>query len=84
MAWELTSYIVNPGDEVVMMSHRFYGLTQRICRSTYKEHASHCEYFKAAIAEGRTQEKWEQIPDDELPVAHPVAADDDDEEGDEQ
>jgi hypothetical protein len=69
MAWILESFIVNPDDEVVMMSHRFFGHTQAECKSTYDEHVQSCEYFKAAINEGRTQEEWLQIPEEELPYA---------------
>jgi hypothetical protein len=69
MAWILESFIVNPGDDAVMMSHRFFGETQAECRSTFNEHVSHCEYFKAAHADGRTQEEWSEIDEDELPVA---------------
>lgn len=69
MAWILESFIVNPGDEVVMLSHRFYGATQADCRSTFDEHQQSCEYFAAAIAEGRTQEEWTQVDEEELPVA---------------
>jgi len=69
VAWELTSYIVNPDDEQILMAHQFFGLTQSVCKSTYAEHASHCSYFKAAIAESRVVNKWEEIPDDDLPEA---------------
>lgn len=69
MAWILESFIVNPDDELVLLSHRFYGHTQAECRTVFDEHVRSCEYFRAAVAEGRTQEEWTQVDASELPTA---------------
>jgi hypothetical protein len=72
MAWIFESYIVNPVDERVFMSHRFFGSTQADCRSTFNEHLGSCSYFRAAKDDGRTYEKWIQIDEDDLPIAEKV------------
>lgn len=69
MAWIYESFIVNPVDERVLMSHRFFGRTKDDCLSTFNEHLGSCSYFRAAQAEGRTYEEWIEIPSEELPVA---------------
>lgn len=69
MAWIYESFIVNPVDEKVLMSHRFYGRTREDCESTFREHLGSCSYFKSAEQEGRTYEKWIRIDEEDLPVA---------------
>jgi len=72
-AWILESFIVNPVDERVLMSHRFFGRSKEDCRSTFDEHLGSCSYFQSAKTEGRTYEKWIPISEDDLPVAEKVA-----------
>jgi hypothetical protein len=70
MAWKLTSYIVNPDDEEILVAHEFYSPktgTQSECKNYFKEHQESCEYFAAAVQEGRTIEKWEQIDSEDMP-----------------
>lgn len=83
MAWILKSYIVNPEDEEVFMAHEFYGRTREDCKSTFDEHLGSCSYFRSAVDDGRTFEKWIEIDEDELPVAEKAEAGRGNEEDDE-
>jgi hypothetical protein len=65
MPWELHSYIVNPDDEQIYLKHVFFGETKDDCEQVKKEHLASCEYYRAAEAEGRTDDKWEEV--DSLP-----------------
>lgn len=69
MAWIYESFIVNPVDEQVMMSHRFFGKTKEACLSTFNEHLGSCSYFRAAVNDHRTYDEWIEIDESELPVA---------------
>lgn len=77
MAWELHSYIVNPDDKRIYLKHVFYGHTKDECQQVKKEHLASCEYYRAAEAEGRTDDKWEAIDDADMPT---VDGDDDDDD----
>jgi hypothetical protein len=67
MAYKLTVYIVNPDDEQIYVEHNFYGYTRDEAEQIKREHIGTCEYFKAAVAEGRTIEEGEEIEADEWP-----------------
>jgi hypothetical protein len=67
MAWALNVYIVNPGDEKIFVKHTFYGETKADAEHIKKEHLGSCSYFKAAEDEGRTDQDWEEIEQDEWP-----------------
>ena len=69
MAWIYESFIVNPVDEKVLLSHRFFGRTKDDCLSTFNEHLGSCSYFRGAEAEGRTYEIWHEIDAEDLPRA---------------
>lgn len=83
MAWILTSYIIDPGDRTIKVSHNFYGLNKEEAQTYFNEHLSSCEYFKAAHDEGRTFEEWDQVPQSDLPVAEEEAGEDEEEEDEE-
>jgi len=68
MAWELHSYIVNPDDQRIYLKHVFYGHSKDDCLQVKTEHLASCEYYRAAEAEGRTDDQWEQIADEDLPT----------------
>ena len=68
MAWELHSYIVNPDDKRIYLKHVFFGRTKEECLAVKGEHLESCEYFRAAEAEGRTDDQWEQIDAADLPT----------------
>jgi len=67
MAFALEVAIIDGGDGTIKVSHTFWGETERECRTYMREHQNSCEYFAAAIKEGRTREDLEEIDDDELP-----------------
>jgi hypothetical protein len=69
MAFALEAQIIDAGDGTIKVSHTFYGITEREVRTYMREHAHSCEYFSAAIKEGRVMEELEEIDDDELPEA---------------
>ncbi len=68
MAYELWSYIVDPDGEI-KVAHVFYGRKIEEARTYREHHLANCEYFQAAVNEGREIQKTERIPDDDLPVA---------------
>lgn len=68
MAWAYHVYIVNPDDEEIYVEHIFYGHTKADCTHVRDEHLASCAYFKAAEDEGRTDDKWEEIPDGARPT----------------
>lgn len=67
MAYELEVLIIDAGDGTIKVSHSFFGETEEEVRTYYREHMQSCEYFKAAVSEGRAIEELEEIEDDELP-----------------
>jgi hypothetical protein len=67
MAWALHVYIVNPDDELILVEHIFYGETKDEASQVKEEHLGTCSYFKAAEDEDRTDEKWEQIAEEDWP-----------------
>lgn len=77
MAKELWSYIVDPGDGKIKVAHVFYGRTEAEAAEYRLHHIESCEYFAAAVREGRELRKIETVDVTDLPVAD----DEDDEEG---
>jgi hypothetical protein len=69
MAWAFTVDVVDPVDGEIKVSHTFWGETKEECRTYYEEHRKSCEYFDAAVLDGRTLEDMEEISDEELPTA---------------
>jgi hypothetical protein len=67
MAWRLDVYIVNPDDEIIYVKHEFYGETKDDATQVKEEHLGSCAYFKAAEDEGRTDERWEEISEEDWP-----------------
>ncbi len=65
----LTVDIIDKEDGIIYVSHVFYGETEEGCRENMQAHASHCDQFKAAIRDGRTDEELEEMDDDEWPEA---------------
>jgi len=78
MACALHVDVIDPGDQTIKVTHTFWGLTEKESREYLREHQGHCEYFAAAVRDGRTIEETEEIDDDELPEV------DDDEEEEEE
>lgn len=74
MAVELWSYIVDPDGEI-KVAHVFYGRTSKDAHTWREHHLANCEYFQAAVNEGREIQKVENIPDSDLPVAVDEGAD---------
>lgn len=81
--WALVVDVIDPGDGTIKVSHTFWGLTKNEASTYRQEHIQSCEYFSAAVREGRTIEEWEKI--DELPEAEADTIDlepvDDEDEG---
>jgi hypothetical protein len=75
MAYALEVLVIDAGDKTIKVGHTFYGLTEREVRTYYREHQASCEYFAAAVKEGRVIEELEEIDDEDLP-------DPDDDDGD--
>lgn len=69
MAYALHVYIINPDDEEIYVEHIFYGENKDAAEQVKKEHLGSCEYFRAAEAEGRTDEWGEEIREEDLPRA---------------
>jgi hypothetical protein len=69
VAFALEALIVDAGDGTIKVSHTFYGLTEREVRTYMREHSHSCEYFSAALKEGRVLEELEEVDDNELPDA---------------
>jgi hypothetical protein len=77
MAFILEALIIDEGDNTIKVGHQFYGTTEREVRTYYREHMHSCEYFRAAVKEGRVIEELEQVDESELPE---VEEEDEDEE----
>lgn len=69
MATELISYIVDPGDGEIHVSHTFWGKTRAEAETARRHHLASCEYFRAAVAEGRELQDALEIPESDLPIA---------------
>jgi hypothetical protein len=67
MAYVLEVHIVDPGDNTIKVTHQFWGLTERECRTYFREHLASCEYFRAAKSEGRVIEELDQVDEDDMP-----------------
>ena len=67
MAFELQVFIVDAGDETIKVGHTFYGETEKEVRTYFREHQGSCEYFAAAVKDGRVLEELEEIDDEDLP-----------------
>ena len=70
--------IIDEGDGTIKVGHTFYGLSEKEVRTYYREHMHSCEYFRAAVKEGRVIEELEQVDESELP--EPDEEDEDEEE----
>jgi hypothetical protein len=66
MAWVIDCDIIDPDGEVYV-THRFWGDDEGDARQSYEHHLKTCEYFAAAVREGRVEEESYEIPDDERP-----------------
>lgn len=82
MAVILEVLIIDGGDKTIKVSHSFFGLTEREVRTYYREHKASCEYFKAAVDEGRVIEELAHVDASDLPDPedYEEEGDDDDEE----
>jgi hypothetical protein len=67
MAWILWTWIEDAGDEEIKVGHSFYGLDKPECLTYYREHISSCEYFDAAVRDGRVYGEWEEVAEKDLP-----------------
>jgi pyrroloquinoline quinone (PQQ) biosynthesis protein C len=74
MAYALEALIIDVGDGTIKVGHTFYGVTEREVRTYFREHQQSCEYFQAAVKDGRVIEELEEIDDDELPDAEDFEA----------
>lgn len=95
MAFELWSYIVDPGDGTIKMAHVFYGKTEAEAERYREEHLSHCKYMQGADkgeARGELIEETVRIAelpkpgdfadgDDEIDDDEPEETDEDEEPG---
>lgn len=68
MAWAYHVYIIDATDEEIHVEHVFYGHTKQDCTEARNEHLAHCAQFQAAEAEGRTDDRWEELAAGELPT----------------
>jgi hypothetical protein len=78
-AWEYHVYLIEPGNEYIPVEHIFYGFTKKECLDRYKAHQEVCGSFGPAVREGRTDDEWVEIEEDDLPTV-----DDEDEEDEEE
>jgi hypothetical protein len=76
-AWEYHVYLIEPGNDYIPVEHIFYGFTKKECLDRYKAHQDVCGSFGPAVREGRTDDEWVEIDEDDLPT---VDDDEDDEE----
>jgi hypothetical protein len=67
MAFVLEVYVIDKGDATIKVQHSFFGVTEAEVQTYYREHQASCEYFRAAVQEGRVIEELEEIDDDDLP-----------------
>jgi len=78
MAYILEVLIIDKGDETIKVGHTFYGMTEREVRTYFREHVASCEYFAAAVREGRVIEDLSEVDADELPDADEYEEDEED------
>ena len=67
MAFALHVDIIDAEDHTIKVTHTFWGLTEKEVQSYYESHQKACEYFAAAVKEGRTEEELEEISEEDLP-----------------
>jgi len=67
MAFALEVAVVDAGDRTIKVIHTFYGVTEEEVRTYFREHQQSCEYFAAAVKEGRVLEELEEMDDEDLP-----------------
>lgn len=67
MAFALEVLVIDEGDGTIKVGHTFYGVTEEEVQTYYREHQQSCEYFRAAVKDGRVIEELEEIDDDDLP-----------------
>jgi hypothetical protein len=75
MAWKIEIDIIDGGEETIKVTHIFWGTSLQEAETYKREHTHSCEYFKAALQEGRVIEEIEEIDDDELPELEEVEED---------
>ena len=73
----LTVDLIDPQDGVIYVRHTFFGETEEMCEDNKRAHAEHCEYFSAAIRDGRTIEELEELDDSEWPATGDEEEDED-------
>lgn len=67
MAYLITVYIMDPGDNKIHVEHRFYGKDRAEAQQMKAHHLTACEYFRAAENGGLTYEETEEIPQSDWP-----------------
>jgi hypothetical protein len=67
MACCLEVHIVDPGDNTIKVTHQFWGVTERECRTYYREHLGSCEYFRAAEKDGNVIEDLVPVDEEDMP-----------------
>lgn len=67
MAFALEVCVIDKGDGTIKVMHTFFGVTETEVQTYYREHQASCEYFRAAVQEGRVIEDLEEIDDEDLP-----------------
>jgi hypothetical protein len=69
VAFQITVYIVDPGDKKIHVKHSFYGKNRAEAEQMKAHHLQACEYFRQAEAAGLTDEHAEEIEPDDWPEA---------------
>lgn len=69
MAFQITVYIVDPGDKKIHVQHIFYGADRAEAERMKAHHLQACEYFRAAETAGMTDEHVEEIDAEDWPEA---------------
>ena len=67
MGYLLEVHIVDAGDDTIKVTHQFWGLSERECRTYFREHLASCEYFRAAEKEGRVIEELDEVDEEDMP-----------------
>jgi hypothetical protein len=75
VAYKITVYIVDPGDKKIHVEHSFYGKDRAEAQQMKAHHLQACEYFRAAEANGMTDEQSEEIDHEDWPVAEEEGVD---------
>lgn len=84
MAYKIVVDIVDPGDEMIKVSHIFWGHTEAESRTNYVHHLATCDYFQSAAEDGRLIEEEFEISDDELPEVEVEEEEEEEEAEDEE